>query len=253
MKTILITGATAGFGLATAKKFYQQGYNLILTGRRKERFEEIETLLSKEGNGKIQFLHFDVRDKNATKAAISSISEDLKTSLSILVNNAGLALGKSTIDEGSIDDWDNMLDTNVKGLLYISKAVIPILKKNGGGHIVNIASVAGKEVYPGGNVYCASKHAVDALSKAMRIDLLKDNISVSNIAPGAADTEFSLVRFKGDKQMATDVYEGYTPLFAEDIADAVDFVAHRPSHVNIDDMLIMPRAQASATLFKKDN
>ena len=253
MKTILITGATAGFGLATAKKFYQQGYNLILTGRRKERFEEIETLLSKEGNGKIQFLHFDVRDKNASKAAISSISEDLKTSLSILVNNAGLALGKSTIDEGSIDDWDNMIDTNVKGLLYISKAVIPILKKNGGGHIVNIASVAGKEVYPGGNVYCASKHAVDALSKAMRIDLLKDNISVSNIAPGAADTEFSLVRFKGDKQMATDVYEGYTPLFAEDIADAVDFVAHRPSHVNIDDMLIMPRAQASATLFKKDN
>lgn len=253
MKTILITGATAGFGLATAKKFYQQGYSLILTGRRKERFEEIETLLSKEGNGKIQFLHFDVRDNNATKAAISSISEDLKTSLSILVNNAGLALGKSTIDEGSIDDWDNMLDTNVKGLLYISKAVIPILKKNGGGHIVNIASVAGKEVYPGGNVYCASKHAVDALSKAMRIDLLKDNISVSNIAPGAADTEFSLVRFKGDKQMATDVYEGYTPLFAEDIADAVDFVAHRPSHVNIDDMLIMPRAQASATIFKKDN
>lgn len=252
MKTILITGATSGFGLATAKKFKAQGYNLILTGRRKERFEEIEQSLKGLGEGKIHFLHFDVRNNEEVKAAISSIPLELQNSLCILVNNAGLALGKATIDEGEIEDWDAMMDTNVKGLLYVSKAVIPMLQKNGGGQIVNIASVAGKEVYPGGNVYCASKHAVDALSRAMRIDLLKDNIAVSNIAPGAADTEFSLVRFKGDASTAEGVYKGYTPLFAEDIADAVDFVCHRPAHVNIDDMLIMPRAQANATIFKKE-
>ncbi|SFT70245.1 NADP-dependent 3-hydroxy acid dehydrogenase YdfG [Lishizhenia tianjinensis] len=252
MKTILITGATSGFGLAIAKKFYAQGYNLILTGRRKERFAEIESILTELGEGKIHFLHFDVRNNEAVKQAVNQIPADLANSLSILVNNAGLALGRSTIDAGVTEDWDAMMDTNVKGLLYVSKAVIPLLQNNGGGQIVNIASIAGKEVYPGGNVYCASKHAVDALSRAMRIDLLKDNIAVSNIAPGAADTEFSLVRFKGDAQTAKDVYKGYTPLFAEDIADAVEFVCNRPRHVNIDDLLIMPRAQANATIFKKE-
>lgn len=252
MKTILITGATSGFGLAIAKKFYALGYNLILTGRRKERFEAIQASLEELGKGRIHFLHFDVRDNQAVKDAIAQIPAELSSSLSILVNNAGLALGRSTIDAGEIEDWDGMIDTNVKGLLYVSKAVIPYLQKNGGGQIVNIASIAGKEVYPGGNVYCASKHAVDAISRAMRIDLLKDNIAVSNIAPGAADTEFSMVRFKGDAQTAKDVYKGYTPLFAEDIADAVEFVCNRPGHVNIDDLLIMPRAQANATIFKKD-
>jgi 3-hydroxy acid dehydrogenase / malonic semialdehyde reductase len=172
--------------------------------------------------------------------------------IGVLVNNAGLAVGRSAIDSGITDDWERMIDTNIKGLLYVSKAVIPLLKANGGGHIVNLGSIAGKEVYAGGNVYCATKHAVDSLSRSMRIDLVPYGIKVTNIAPGAADTEFSLVRFKGDEATAKSVYDGFDPLLAEDIADAIWYVCSRPKHVNINDLVIMPAAQASSTVFHKN-
>src|SRR5690606_8413399 len=173
-------------------------------------------------------------------------------SIDVLVNNAGLAAGRSSIDQGDLNDWDTMIDTNIKGVLYVSKLIIPFLKKKESGHIINLGSIAGKEVYPSGNVYCATKHAVDALSRSMRIDLLPFNIKVTNIAPGAAETEFSLVRFKGDEKQAKEVYNGFTPLFAQDIADTVDFVVSRPAHVTINDLLIMPTAQANATQFHKE-
>lgn len=249
-KTILITGATAGFGKAIAHTFSQKGWNLILTGRRKERFQEINTELNLDAN-KVLWLNFDVRSEEETKKAIDSIPQEWKSNLSVLVNNAGLAVGRGPIDQGITDDWNRMIDTNVKGLLYVSQNVVPILKANHSGHIINIGSIAGKEVYPGGNVYCASKHAVDALSKAMRIDLLPFNIKVTNIAPGAAETEFSIVRFKGDERQADKVYDGFDPLVAQDIADTVDFVVSRPAHVTINDLTIMPTAQASATVLQK--
>ncbi|MGB0933780.1 MAG: SDR family NAD(P)-dependent oxidoreductase [Lishizhenia sp.] len=251
MKTIFISGATAGFGLATAEIFAKKGYSLIVTGRRKERFEKLTENLKSLGAEKVSWLCFDVRSEAETIEAISSLSKEIKESLEIIVNNAGLAVGRGPIDEGITDDWDRMIDTNVKGLLYVSKALIPFLKQNKKGHIINIGSIAGKEVYPGGNVYCASKHAVDALSKAMRIDLLPYNIKVTNIAPGAADTEFSVVRFKGDQKQAEKVYEGYAPLVAKDIAETIEFVTSRPAHVTINDLTIMPTAQASATVLHK--
>lgn len=249
-KTILITGATAGFGEATARIFADNGWNLVLTGRRMERLESLKKELQSKGV-EIELLNFDVRNEEDVNKAIESLSEKVKNDLAILINNAGLAVGRGPIDSGETDDWDRMIDTNVKGLLYVTRAVSPILKKNGGGHIVNIASIAGKEVYAGGNVYCATKHAVDALSRAMRIDLVHDNIKVTNIAPGAAETEFSLVRFKGDEQTAKNVYDGFDPLMAEDIADAVYYVCSRPKHVCINDLVIMPSAQASSTIFHK--
>ncbi len=249
-KTILITGATAGFGEATARIFADNGWNLVLTGRRMERLESLKEELQSKGV-EIVLLHFDVRNEEEVNKAVESLPEEVKNNLSILVNNAGLAVGRGPIDSGETDDWDRMIDTNVKGLLYVTRAISPILKKNGGGHIVNIASIAGKEVYAGGNVYCATKHAVDALSRAMRIDLVHDNIKVTNIAPGAAETEFSLVRFKGDEQTAKNVYDGFDPLMAEDIADAVYYVCSRPKHVCINDLVIMPGAQASSTIFHK--
>ena len=244
---ILITGASSGFGAATAKLFASKGYGLVLMARRKDKLEDLVQDLPEHIEAHI--LVADVRDEEVVRSAISSLPEHVKTSLSILVNNAGLAVGKGPIDRGLIEDWDRMIDTNVKGLLYVSRAVIPLLKANNKGHIINIASIAGKEVYPGGNVYCATKHAVDALSRAMRIDLINHNIKVSNLAPGAAETEFSIVRFKGNEAQAKSVYDGYSPLVAHDIAETLWFICSRPEHVNVNDITLMASAQASAAVF----
>ena len=244
---ILITGASSGFGAATAKLFASKGYGLVLMARRKDKLEDLVQDLSEHIEAHI--LVADVRDEEMVRSAINSLPEHVKTSLSILVNNAGLAVGKGPIDSGLIEDWDRMIDTNVKGLLYVSRAVIPLLKANNKGHIINIASIAGKEVYPGGNVYCATKHAVDALSRAMRIDLINHNIKVSNLAPGAAETEFSIVRFKGNEAQAKSVYDGYSPLVAQDIAETLWFMCSRPEHVNVNDITLMASAQASAAVF----
>jgi NADP-dependent 3-hydroxy acid dehydrogenase YdfG len=250
MKYILITGATAGFGEATARMFAENNWNLIITGRRAERLAQLKSELA-HFPIEIETLCFDVRDERQVNEAIHSLSETVKNNIQILVNNAGLAVGRSPIADGLTDDWNRMIDTNIKGLLYVTKAVVPILQKNGSGHIVNLGSIAGKEVYAGGNVYCATKHAVDALSRSMRIDLVNDGIKVTNIAPGAAETEFSLVRFKGDEQTAKSVYDGFDPLQAIDIADAIYYVCTRPKHVTINDLVIMPTAQASSTVFNK--
>jgi NADP-dependent 3-hydroxy acid dehydrogenase YdfG len=250
MKYILITGATAGFGEATARMFAENNWNLIITGRRAERLAQLKSELAHFPIA-IETLCFDVRDERQVNEAIQSLSETVKNNIYILVNNAGLAVGRSPIADGLTDDWNRMIDTNIKGLLYVTKAVVPILQKNGSGHIVNLGSIAGKEVYAGGNVYCATKHAVDALSRSMRIDLVNDGIKVTNIAPGAAETEFSLVRFKGDEQTAKSVYDGFDPLQAIDIADAIYYVCTRPKHVTINDLVIMPTAQASSTVFNK--
>ena len=248
---VLITGATAGFGEACARIFAKNKWNLIITGRRKERLELLKKELYDAHDVDIVTLSFDVREQQAVENAINLISEKVKNKLEILINNAGLAVGKGPIDNGIIDDWERMIDTNIKGLLYVSNAVIPVLKSNAKGHIINIGSIAGKEVYPGGNVYCASKHAVDALSKEMRIDLVSHQIKVTNIAPGAAETEFSVVRFKGNKEAADAVYSGFEPLTAIDIAETVYFAATRPAHVNLNDIVIMPTAQASSTILNK--
>lgn len=251
MKYALITGATAGFGKACAELFARNNWNLILTGRREERLNTLKAKIEKECNIEVITLCFDVRNQNDVMNAIGSLPSKITSSIELLINNAGLAVGKGPIDQGNTEDWERMIDTNVKGLLYVSKEIIPFLKSNSKGHIINIASIAGKEVYPGGNVYCASKHAVDALSQAMRIDLVSHNIKVTNIAPGAAETEFSLVRFKGNKNTADSVYEGYSPLLANDIAETAYFVASRPVHVNINDIVIMPTAQATPTILHK--
>jgi len=251
-KVAIITGATAGFGEATARLFAENGWDLVLTGRRQERLEKLKAALS-NGSNRIETLCFDVRDEAAVVLAFSSLPESIVKDLSVLVNNAGLAVGRGPLDTGITDDWERMIDTNIKGLLYVSKAIIPFMKENGRGHIVNLGSIAGKEVYPGGNVYCATKHAVDALSRAMRMDLVPYGIKVTNIAPGAAETEFSIVRFKGDEQVAGSVYDGFDPLQAADIADAILYVCTRPAHVNINDMVIMPAAQASAAVIHKTN
>ena len=241
----MITGATAGFGRATAIKFASNGYNVIVTGRRKDRLDELEKELS-EFNIKVLKLNFDVRNREETVKAIETLSSEWKN-IDILVNNAGLASGLSHIDDGDADDWDRMIDTNVKGLLYVTRAVSPLMVSRKKGHIFNISSIAGKEVYENGNVYCASKHAVDALSKAMRIDLLKHNIRVTNIAPGMAETEFSIVRFKGDSEKADAVYKGVDPLTAGDIAEVIYFCATLPVHVCINDLVITPTQQANVT------
>lgn len=251
-KYVLITGATAGFGEACAQIFAKNGWNLIITGRREERLHKLQDELMNDYNIDVLPLTFDVRNEEAVNRVINCISDDIKSKISILINNAGLAVGRGSIDEGLTDDWNRMIDTNVKGLLYVTRAVVPFLKQNTNSQIINIASIAGKEVYPGGNVYCASKHAVDALSKAMRIDLVQYGIKVTNIAPGAAETEFSMVRFKGDQDLADSVYKGYEPLHAQDIAETVYFAATRPAHVTLNDITIMPTAQASSTVFHKE-
>jgi 3-hydroxy acid dehydrogenase / malonic semialdehyde reductase len=246
-KSIFITGATSGFGKAIAYQFAAAGYNIIITGRRKERlFAIAQDLQSSNENIIIQTLCFDVRDREQTIAQIQKIDKVLFPTIDIVVNNAGLAAGLGTIDEGDYSDWDAMLDTNVKGLLNVSKEIIPILKEQEHGHIINISSIAGKTVYPRGNVYCASKHAVDALTQAMRIDLLNYGIKVTSINPGAAETEFSIVRFKGDEQKAAAVYNGFKPLSAEDVADAVFYVSNLPSHVCINDLTITCTTQANS-------
>jgi 3-hydroxy acid dehydrogenase / malonic semialdehyde reductase len=241
-----ITGSTAGIGRATAELFAKNGYNIIITGRRKERLEEFAAQLKKDFKVDVLQLNFDVRELTQVETAIASIPEEWKK-INVMVNNAGLAVGLNTIQEGLIEDWERMIDTNVKGLLYMTRNVAPIMIKNGYGHIINIGSIAGKEVYANGNVYCATKHAVDALNKGMRIDLLPHNIKVTAINPGMVDTEFSIVRFKGDDDRAKNVYKGMQPLKAEDIAETIYWVASRPAHVNINDIIIMPSVQANAT------
>ncbi len=250
-KYIIITGATSGFGEACARIFAQNNWNLIITGRREDRLNQLKEELSSKFNIDVISKVFDVRNLDEVNTAFQTLDNEVQNSIEILINNAGLAVGRGPLEDGIVDDWERMIDTNIKGLLYVSKAIIPILKSNKKGHIFNIASIAGKEVYPGGNVYCATKHAVDALSQGMRMDLVHDNVKVTNIAPGAADTEFSIVRFKGDEKIAKSVYDGFEPLLANDIAETIYFVASRPSHVTINDLVIMPTAQASATIFHK--
>lgn len=250
MKTALITGATSGIGLATAKRLAHEGYQLILCGRRIERLEQLENELSIQT--KLHTLCFDIRDKNAVQKAIESLPSDFKT-IDVLINNAGNAHGLDPIESGNIDDWDAMIDINVKGLLYVSKIIIPKMIAQKSGHIINIGSTAAKEVYPNGNVYCASKHAVDAINQGMRIDLNQYGIRVGGIHPGMVETEFSEVRFKGDKERAAKVYQGFKAIQAEDIADIIHFVISRPYHVNIADLVVMSTAQASSTIVNKNN
>lgn len=243
-KTILITGATSGFGKAIAEKFAGNGFRVMVTGRRSDRLKEIEKELTEKSNAEVHPLCFDIRDKNEVKKAVDSLSPEWK-SIDILVNNAGLAAGFDNFTEASIDDWEQMIDTNVKGLLYVTRQVLPLMKKSLSPYIFNVGSTAGKYVYEKGNVYNATKFAVDALSQAMRIDLLKQNIRVTAIHPGAAETEFSLVRFKGDKEKADQIYKGFKPLAAEDIAGIVFYCAHLPSHVCINELIVTPTAQAN--------
>lgn len=247
-KTALITGATSGIGRATAHEFAKQGINLVLCGRRQERLDTIQKALSKKTD--VHTLNFDVRDKEDVIKAIKSLPENFKT-IDILINNAGNAHGLDTIQEGDTDDWDAMMDINVKGLLYVSKAIMPQMIERQSGQIINIGSSAGKEVYPKGNVYCASKHAVLAITEGMRIDLNPYGIKVSAINPGLVETEFSKVRFKGDAK-ADDAYKGYKALQPEDVADVIYFAISRPAHVNIADVLMFCTAQASSTIVKKE-
>ncbi len=243
---VFITGATSGIGKSTAKKFAQNGYDLIITGRRQERLTEFKKQLEADYKIKVTDLCFDVRQVAEVESAIKSLSEENKK-IDILINNAGLAAGLSSIQEGELSHWERMIDTNIKGLLYTTRIISNLMIKNGKGHIINIGSVAGKEVYANGNVYCATKHAVDALNKGMRIDLLAHNIKVTAINPGMVETEFSIVRFDGDEERAKKVYMGLQALKPEDIAETIFWVANRPAHVNINDIIIMPTAQASAT------
>jgi len=246
-KIAFITGATSGIGRATALLLAQHNFDIIATGRRAERLQELETQIT---NVRVKTLVFDVRDKAAVKAAIAGLPEDWKN-IDVLLNNAGNAHGLSPIQSGDEQDWEMMLDINVKGLLYVSKEIMPLMINRKKGHIINIGSIAGKEVYANGNVYCASKFAVDALSQGMRIDLNKEGIKVSEVNPGLVQTEFSEVRFKGDTDRAASVYEGFQPLVAEDIADLILFMVTRPAHVNLADVIILPTAQASATTVNK--
>jgi 3-hydroxy acid dehydrogenase/malonic semialdehyde reductase len=245
----LITGGTSGIGEATARLLSVNNFKLILTGRRNDRLKKLKDELAL--NTDVVSLSFDVRDRSQTVRAIDSLPGEWR-SIDMLVNNAGNAHGLAPIQTGDVDDWDAMIDINVKGLLYVSKQVIPGMIERKAGHIINIGSIAGKEVYPNGNVYCASKFAVDALTNGMRMDLNPFGIKVTGIHPGMVDTEFSLVRFKGDAERAKSVYQGLTPLYAADIADVILFAVTRPSHVVIADMVVLPTAQASATVLKRE-
>lgn len=240
----LITGSTAGIGKATAYKLAELKYNLILTGRRKDRLEEITKELTAKYEVKVLPLHFDIRQKDKCNDMLQNLPEEWKQ-IDVLVNNAGLAQGLSTINNGLEEDWDTMIDTNIKGLLYVTRLVSQWMINRKKGHIINIGSIAGKEVYPNGNVYCATKHAVDALTKAMRIEFLPYNIKVTGIHPGMVETEFSLVRFKGNIERARHTYTGLKPLSAEDIAHTIAWIVSLPEHVNINEIVIMPTAQAS--------
>ena len=242
-KVILITGATSGIGEASAHIFASHGYKLILTGRRKERLTNLKIELEKKYSVQACDLCFDVCNADEVKKALDSIPDGFKP-IDILLNNAGLAVGMSSIHNGEIDDWDKMIDTNIKGLLYVSRIISSMMVEQGHGHIINLASLAGKEAYPNGNVYCATKHAVDALSRCMRIDLLPYGIRVTNIAPGMVETEFSVVRFKGDEERAKQAYKGITPLTGKDIAEIIYYAAAAPANVNINDISITPLYQA---------
>jgi NADP-dependent 3-hydroxy acid dehydrogenase YdfG len=249
MPIAVITGATAGIGEATARLFAKNGFDLIITGRRKDRLEKLGKELKEV---RVLPLAFDVSDKKAVEQHLGNLPAEWKD-VDVLVNNAGLALGREPLHEGKTGDWDIMIDTNIKGILYVTNAIAPRMVERKKGHIINLGSIAGKEVYPAGAVYNATKFAVDALTKGMRIDFLPHNIRVTSICPGNVETEFSLVRFKGDKKRAQEPYAGFTPLVAEDIAEAIVWAATRPAHVNINDMLIMPTAQATATNVWRQN
>ena len=245
-KIALVTGATSGIGWATALSLANSGYDLIICGRRKQRLDELSAKVSV----KTHHLVFDVRVRDEVVKAIDSIPAEWNR-IDVLINNAGNAHGLSKIQDGNIDDWDAMIDINVKGLLYVTKAIVPRMIERGAGHVVNVGSIAGKEVYPNGNVYCASKHAVDAINNGMRLDLLGTGVKVSQVCPGLVETEFSLVRFKGDESRAESVYQGFDPLTAADIADLIQFIVTRPPHVNIADTLILPTAQVASTMVHK--
>jgi NADP-dependent 3-hydroxy acid dehydrogenase YdfG len=244
-KTVVITGATSGIGEATAIKFAEATNRIIITGRRKDRLHDLAEHLVQEYGIDVLPLCFDVRDRKQVEKHLGHLPEEW-CNIDILINNAGLAAGLSHIDEGERDDWDQMIDTNIKGLLYVTRAIAPGMVKRGSGHIINISSIAGKEVYENGAVYCGSKHAVDAISRGMRIDLVKHNIKVTNVAPGMTETEFSLVRFRGDRERAASVYRGVQPLTGEDIAKVIFYCATLPPHVCINDVVITPTAQAGA-------
>lgn len=251
MKTVFITGATSGFGEACAIKFAQNGFGLILNGRRKERLEELKQKIEEEYGIVCYLLPFDVQNKEAVFAAVNGLPDEWKK-IDVLINNAGLALGKEPFAEASLDDWETMIDTNLKGLLYVSKAVLPLIIPQNKGHIINLGSVAGKIIYNNGNVYCASKAAVDALSQAMRIELLPHHIKVTAIHPGAAETEFSMIRFKGDEEAATKIYENFEPLSATDVADIIFYCASLPPRVCINDLVVTCTQQANSIYFNKD-
>jgi 3-hydroxy acid dehydrogenase/malonic semialdehyde reductase len=247
----LITGASSGFGWATARKLAEKGYDLILTGRRGDRLQALETELHNMFGTKCRLLALDVRDKKTVFQQVESLEDNWKK-IDLLINNAGLALGRDYFDEADMDDWETMIDTNLKGVIYMTRAVLPHMIAHKKGHIINMGSIAGKEIYEKGNVYCASKHALDALSRSMRVDLLRHGIKVTAIHPGAAETEFSIVRFKGDSEKADAVYTGFKPLDAEDIAETIWFCASQPAHVCINDLEITCTAQANAYLFHKE-
>lgn len=251
MKTAFITGSTSGIGKAVALRLAREGINLIVNGRRTERLMELKGALENACGVKVYALSFDVRIYEEVEKAINGLPDEWKE-IDILVNNAGLAAGFDPIHQGAIDDWERMIDTNIKGLLYVTRTVSPGMVARRAGHIVNIGSIAGKSVYPNGGVYCATKHAVDALSRGMRMDFLPYGIRVTQVCPGAVETEFSIVRFKGDSRRADKVYEGYTPLVADDIAEAVCYAVMQPPHVDIQDVLVMPTAQADAAMFHKE-
>lgn len=244
-RIIMITGATSGIGMATAQRFANEGYDLIITGRRADRLAKIKQSLEEITDTKVLALNFDVRNRSECEAAVNSITGEFRK-IDVLLNNAGLAAGLEHIEEGDPNDWDAMIDTNVKGLLYITRAVANVMIENGSGHIVNLGSIAGTQAYENGATYCASKHAVHALSQGMRIDLLSKGIKVTEVRPGMVETEFSLVRFHGDQQRADAVYNGITPLRPDDIAETIYWTVSLPKHVNIDDIVLTPTAQANA-------
>ncbi|MBC8369404.1 MAG: SDR family NAD(P)-dependent oxidoreductase [Planctomycetes bacterium] len=251
-KTAFVTGASSGIGQAAAHQFAAAGFDLIISARRKSRIDELSRLLAEQHKVEVLALELDVREQPVVASTIAGLSKRWQK-IDVLVNNAGLSRGLVPIDQGLISDWDEMLDTNVKGLLYMSRAVTPLMIKNGSGHVINVGSIAGHEVYPNGAVYCASKHAVDAITKGMRIDLCQHGIKVSTVDPGLVNTEFSNVRFHGDQQRADSTYNGMTPLSADDVASTILFMAQAPAHVNVAEVLLLPSDQAAATVVKRDN
>ncbi len=251
MPIVFITGASSGFGKATAEKFAQAGYQLILNARRLDRLETLKTHLEATYGSDVLLVPFDVRNREEVAQQLDKMPSAWQK-IDVLINNAGLAAGRDAFQDGSMDDWELMIDTNLKGLMYVSKWVVKGMMEQKSGHIINISSLAGQEVYPQGNLYCATKHAVTALSKGMRMDLLPYHIKVTNISPGLAETEFSIVRFKGDTEKASKVYEGYQPLQPEDIADVIFFAASRPAHVNLEEITILPTAQSDSRTVNKN-